>query len=212
MPPGMDLHHPLAAPPEPTDEELVAQLQAGEIAGALTEFEHRYGKRIFHFVQGMVRDPHLAQDVTQEVFEKLLQKHDLYRPGTNFRAWLFEVARNQALTALRSRQRLPRPVSQLGGTELPDLLDSLPARAESLDLEEDEFMAAFHAAVDELPDHYRIVFDLCVRQGKPYQDAGRELGLPTGTVAIRIMRARKRLFLALQGHLGRLRRPPACFQ
>ena len=36
--------------------------------------------------------------------------------------------------------------------------------------------------------------------------------LPTGTVAIRIMRARKRLFSALQHHLGRLRRPPACFQ
>ena len=40
----------------------------------------------------------------------------------------------------------------------------------------------------------------------------KELGLPTGTVAIRIMRARKKLFTALQHHLGRLRRPPACFQ
>jgi DNA-directed RNA polymerase specialized sigma24 family protein len=45
-----------------------------------------------------------------------------------------------------------------------------------------------------------------------YQDAGKQLDLPTGTVAIRIMRARKRLFAALQQHLGRLRRPPACFQ
>src|SRR5262245_57950488 len=83
MPPGMDLHRPLATTHGPTDEELVTQLQAGEIDAALTAFEHRYGKRIFHFVQGMVRDPHLAQDVTQEVFEKVLQKHDLYRPGTN---------------------------------------------------------------------------------------------------------------------------------
>ena len=56
------------------------------------------------------------------------------------------------------------------------------------------------------------MFELCIRQGKPYQEAGAQLGLPTGTVAIRIMRARKRLFGSLERHLDRLRRPPACFQ
>jgi len=196
------------------DEDLVALLQAGETDAAVTGLERRYGKRIYHFVHGMVRDAHLAQDITQEVFEKVLQKHDLYRPGTNFRAWLFEVARNQALSAMRARQRLPRPVStlQLPGSESTSLLDTIPGPGDERELEEEEFMAAFHAAVDELPDHYRTVFDLCVRQGVPYQEAGRTLDLPTGTVAIRIMRARKRLFTALQHHLGRLRRPPACFQ
>lgn len=196
----------------PSDEDLVADLQAGRVESAMTALEQRYGKRIYHFVHGMVRDPHQAQDVTQEVFEKVLLKHDLYRPGTNFRAWLFEVARNQALTALRSRQRLPRPISSVQPAEAPDMLESLPARSSNVELEEDEFMAAFQEALDALPEHYRTVFELCVRQGKPYQEAGKELGLPTGTVAIRIMRARKRLFSALQHHLGRLRRPPACFQ
>lgn len=198
-----------------TDEDLVLRLQAGDTAEALTALEARYGARIQHFVHGMVRDAHVAQDVTQEVFEKLLLKNDHYRPGTNFRAWLFEIARNQALSALRSKSRLPRPISSLqSGDErdVEDLLATLPAHGEERSLEADEFMDAFHAAVAELPAHYREVFDLCVRQGLPYQDAGTRLGLPTGTVAIRIMRARKRLFGALQHHLGRLRRPPACFQ
>jgi RNA polymerase sigma-70 factor (ECF subfamily) len=202
-------------PPEPTDEDLVLRLQEGVPEAALTILEQRYGTRLQNFVHGMVRDPHLAQDVVQEVFEKVLLKHDLYRPGTNFRAWLFEIARNQALSALRSRQRLPRPISSLQPTdasETSDLLESLPAQADGRELEEEEFMAAFHAAVADLPEHYRTVFDLCVRQGTPYQEAGLKLGLPTGTVAIRIMRARKRLFGMLQHHLGRLRRPPACFQ
>jgi len=199
-------------PPCLSDEDIVQRLQAGDAETALTELEQRYGKRIYHFVNGVVRDAHLAQDVVQEVFEKVLRKNDHYRPGTNFRAWLFEIARNQALTALRSKQRLPRPVSSLPFTEETDPLDTLPAAAGNRDLEEAEFMNAFHRAVDELPEHYRSVFELCVQKGLPYQDAGRELGLPTGTVAIRIMRARKRLFATLQSHLGRLRRPPACFQ
>ncbi len=209
---AMDRREPATLSIDPTDESIVQLLQAGHTEQALTELEQRHGRRIYLFVNGMVRDPHLAQDVAQEVFEKVLLKHDLYRPGTNFRAWLFEVARNQALTALRNRQRLPRPVSSVQTTDGHDLLDALPARPISQSLEEEEFMAAFQTAVNDLPEHYRTVFDLCVRQGKPYQEAGRELGLPTGTVAIRIMRARKRLFTALQHHLGRLRRPPACFQ
>ena len=197
-----------------SDEDLVHQLQAGATDLALTELERRYGKRIHHFVQGMVRDPHLASDVTQEVFAKVLLKNHLYKLGTNFRAWLFEVARNQALTMLRSRSRLPRPASALQGRteDEGDFFEQVAARAETEELVEEEFMAAFQQAVDDLPEHYRVVFDLCVRRGRAYQQAGEELGIPTGTVAIRIMRARKRLFTALQQHLGRLRRPPACFQ
>lgn len=211
----MDRRDPISPALEPSDEDLVAQLQSGATDVALQLLDERYGKRIYHFVHGMVRDPHLAQDVTQDVFEKLLLKNDLYQPGTNFRAWLFEVARNQALSALRTRQRLPRPISSLVGNEdgaESELLEAIPAPSDSRDLETEEFMVAFQAAVAALPDHYRSVFDLCVRQGLPYQDAGKRLGLPTGTVAIRIMRARKRLFASLQQHLGRLRRPPACFQ
>jgi len=205
---------PLASPAF-TDEELVEMLGRGETETAMTGLQERYGSRILHFVRGIVRDAHLAQDVAQDVFEKVLVKHDLYQRGTNFRAWLFEVARNQALTTLRQHQRRPKPMSSLWTEPREgsgDLLDTIASDWEDRRLEEDEFMAAFAAAVAELPEHYRIVFDLCVRRGSPYQEAGRQLGLPTGTVAIRIMRARKRLFSALSEHLGRLRRPPACFQ
>ena len=181
-----------------TDEDLVRLLRAGEADVALRGFQERYGRRLFHFVHGMVRDQHLAQDIVQEVFEKVLLKNEFYQQGTNFRAWLFEIARNQALSVLRTQRRLPRPVSSLQHDlgEPGDLFDAIP----------------FRDAVEALPEHYQTVFDLCVRQGKPYQEAGQLLGLPTGTVAIRIMRARKRLFAALERHLGRLRRPPACFQ
>ena len=109
----------------------------------------------------------------------------------------------------------PRPISSLTAfaeDDDQDLLESIPELRENRDLEEREFMQAFADAVNELPERYRTVFNLCVREGRPYQEAAEALDLPTGTVAIRIMRARKRLFQALSRHLGRLRRPPACFQ
>jgi RNA polymerase sigma-70 factor (ECF subfamily) len=199
-----------------SDDELMAMVERGQAEDALAALQDRYQKRILHFVRGLLRDAHLAQDVTQEVFEKVFLKSHLYQPGTNFRAWLFEVARNQALSALRARRRSPRPISSL--TSVPpddddqDLLESLPEDRENRELEEREFMIAFARAVEQLPERYQKVFNLCVREGRPYQEAAETLNLPTGTVAIRIMRARKRLFQALSQHLGRLRRPPACFQ
>ena len=148
-----------------SDEDLVAELQAGRTEIPVTEFDRRYGKRIYHFVLGMVRDPHLAQDVTQEVLEKVLLKHELYRPGTNFRAWLFEVARNQALTALRAARRRPRPISSMTLEDEDDPLAAVQEERECHAVEEEELMLAFRRAVDELPEHYRTVFNLCVRDG-----------------------------------------------
>ncbi len=195
-----------------TDEELVDLLRSGETDRGMAGLQTRYERRIFHFVYGMLGDLHLAQDVTQEVFERVFLKHCLYRPGSNFRAWLFEVARNQALSALRARRRIPRPVTALADGNSEHLLELLPDQCEDRSLEEREFMDALTEAIEELPERYQTVFELCVRQGRPDQEAARMLDLPTGTVAIRIMRARKRLFRALSHHLDRLRRPPACFQ
>lgn len=206
----MDRSVPLQLPF--TDDDLVAQLQAGDIDTPVTQLERRYGQRLQRFVRSMVRDVHLAQDVTQEVFEKILTRNQRYRPGTNFRAWLFEVARNQALSALRQQRRVPRPLSALRPQDDGDFLEALPCELFDRRLEEAEFDAAFARAVAALPERYRTVFELCVQQGRSYQEAARHLGLPTGTVAIRILRARKRLFADLQQHLGRLRRPPACLQ
>ena len=205
---------PVDAGFRPSDDELMAMIEAGRADEGLSGLQERYGRRILHFVRGLVRDGHLAQDVTQEVFEKVYLKSHLYQQGTNLRAWLFEVARNQALSVLRSRRRAPRPISSLSTSESDDhdLLDAIPERHPNRDVEEREFMDAFAQAVDALPERYRTVFNLCVREGRPYQEAAERLGLPTGTVAIRIMRARKRLFKVLSPHMGRLRRPPACFQ
>ena len=93
-----------------------------------------------------------------------------------------------------------------------DLLDQIIGEGLSRKLEEQEFMALFSQAVQELPERYMEIFTRCVIQGRSYHDVAEELDLPTGTVAIRIMRARKRLFHALSPHLDRLRRPPACVQ
>lgn len=203
--------------PHPTDNELMTNINGGDVESNLTMLRQRYGAAILGYVGGILRDEHLAEDVAQEVFAKVFFKSHLYRPDSNFRAWLFEIARNQALTALRRRRHTPKPV---GSLELPHndwgedggILENLPDERIDRQMEEREFMTAFATAVHSLPKSYSQVFELCVQQGVPYQEAAERLQIPTGTVAIRIMRARKRLYSQLAHHMDRVRRPPACLQ
>jgi len=203
---------------ELSDDGVVSLIGAGEAERGLRELERRYEGKVYHFVLGLLRDTHLASDVTAEVFEKVFLKTSLYQPGTNFRAWLFEVARNQALSALRLQRRTPKPASSLApapgaADEEEDwLVGVADDAARNRGAEEREFMAAFQHAVAELPPNYRCVFELCVQRGLSYEEAARHQEIPVGTVAIRIMRARQRLFRALSRHVDRIRRPPACFQ
>ena len=197
----------------PSDDQLMEQLEAGELDASMAELQQRYRERVHQFVLGILRDEHLAQDVTQEVFERVFLKSHHYTIGTRFRAWLFEIARNQALSALRTRRNLPTPISSFGGEDYDaSLLDNFACRPDERLPEERELMAAFRQAVVSLPERYQIVFNLCALRGLEYQEAADLLDMPVGTVAIRLLRARKRLFDSLSQHLGRVRRPPACMQ
>jgi RNA polymerase sigma-70 factor (ECF subfamily) len=85
---------------------LVTRIQAGdrELVG---ELYLRYFDRIFGYVQMVLRDRHEAEDITQQVFVRVLEALPAYeRREQRFRAWLFAIVRNQLVDELRKRNRL----------------------------------------------------------------------------------------------------------
>ena len=192
------------------DDELMRRLEAGD-AEALTDLQARHHDRVQRLIRTIVRDRGRASDLTYEVFAKVFLKSHLYRPGTNFTAWLSEVARNHTLSALRRRTHEAQNLTFGPDTEDSPIETIADPRVDR-SLEEAELMTALEHAIHELPPNYREVFELCVRGDVAYKDAAQHLELPTGTVAIRIMRARQRLFRALEPMLDRVRRLPACLQ
>lgn len=202
---------PAAPAAEDSDDILIARMNSGQHETALAALQQRHAARILQFVRRRLQDEHLAQDVTQEVFARLFFKSHLYQPNTNFRAWLFEIARNQVRSAIRERRQHPQALGSIGTSD-----DDRPLEIGTTDadrsLETAELMQAFEDACARLPERYATAFDLCARRGLTYQQAADRLGVPAGTIGIRIMRARKQLFRTLARHIGRLRRPPACVQ
>ena len=85
---------------------LVIGIQSGD-RDAFTTLYRRFFDRVFSYLRLLLNDSHQAEDATQEVFIKLMEKIPSYeRQREPFRAWLFTVARNQAIDRLRRSHRL----------------------------------------------------------------------------------------------------------
>jgi len=84
---------------------LIARIQAGESALYTTLYE-RYFDRVYSYLRIALQDPDEAEDATQDVFIRVLQAIPRYeRRSVPFRAWLFRIARNCAVSRLRKRGR-----------------------------------------------------------------------------------------------------------
>ncbi|MBY0588682.1 sigma-70 family RNA polymerase sigma factor [bacterium] len=184
---------------EASDEVLMASHLAGdrEAYGLLV---HRYEKELFSYLQRMLGDAMLAEDVFQNTFLTVHTKRHLFVAGRPFRPWLYTLATHQAIDAMRRNGRHNRPslnqrVDQGTGdqhTTMIDLLSSTQASPND-EVERAETAQLVRTSVEELPEHLRSAIVLCYYQGFKYKEIAQVLGIPVGTVKSRLHAAVVRL-------------------
>jgi RNA polymerase sigma factor (sigma-70 family) len=76
-----------------TDELLMEAVKNGDLQQVSALFE-RYNKRIFNFLARMTMDRTLAEDLTQNVFLRIIKYRNSYKEGARFQSWIYQVARN----------------------------------------------------------------------------------------------------------------------
>ncbi len=135
-----------------------------------------------------------AEDLVQETYLRAYEHFDQFRPGTNFRAWIFRILRNAFVNhyhknKLRNHVALDSIEPTLG-TRRED--DALNAR---IDTSGD----AFRTALSHLPHNYRMMLLLAYVEGFTYREIAQVMGCPIGTVMSRLSRARRQLRDELQG-------------
>jgi RNA polymerase sigma-70 factor, ECF subfamily len=96
---------------QPGDHDLLAQAIVGAKDGDMSALHFlyvRYADDVCGYVRSIVRDSHDAEDITQNVFAKLMTAIHKYEPrDVPFAAWILRVARNVALDHLRARRQIP---------------------------------------------------------------------------------------------------------
>ena len=95
--------------PAASDPDLVASARAGHME-AFDQLVRRHRRTILVFLHQMVRDPYLADDLTQDVFVKAFRQLERYRPEGSFSSWLVKIANHHALDHFKRVRREPDTV------------------------------------------------------------------------------------------------------
>ncbi len=163
-----------------SDEDLMERFKAGE-QQAFVELYKRYNRRVYAYCVKMMSARELAEDVFQEVFIRVSRKRESFKSG-NFAAWLFAIARNLCLNALRDS------VAHVPLEDVQESLHTTPSEDEY-----DQSYEVLRAAVEQLPADLREVLILRVYNGFSYNEIAEITDTKLATVKVRIFRAKQKL-------------------
>ena len=163
------------------DEDVQSLLQKHRRRQAFERLLDLYQVKVFRMALMFLRDRGRAEDVTQDIFLKLWQVLPAYDGRAAPSTWLYTIARNTCLSALRSevrRQTLP--------------LDSIaePLAAEATGGSDALNRIELERCLERLPEVQRDVITLFYLQDKSVEEVARMLDLPEGTIKSHLHRAR----------------------
>jgi RNA polymerase sigma-70 factor (ECF subfamily) len=135
------------------------------------------------FAVSLSKNADRADDLVQETLVKAWDKQASFQPGTNLKAWLFTILRNEFYSQMRKRRR---EVEDSDGA-ITARLSVHPAQDGSSDLND------FRKALELLPEDQREAIILIGASGFSYEEAAEICGCAVGTIKSRVSRARNRL-------------------
>lgn len=161
------------------------------LAGSQPSFQEiirRYERPVFNLIYRVVRNPTLAEDVAQDAFLKAFRNLASFDANRRFSSWMFRIANNAALDALRRRKADPLVQAEAAEPAIPPPADPVEAAA---------LGEAIDAALHVLRPEWRAAVVLRYQEDLSYEEIAEVLGMPEGTVKTFVHRARKQLMETL---------------
>jgi RNA polymerase sigma-70 factor (ECF subfamily) len=170
-----------------SDDELVSSITRG-CEQALPALMERHWKWVYSLMKAYVRDNQVAEELAQDAFHRVYQKAEKYTVGTNFVAWLRQIATNIVKNHLRRNKTVALlPLSELAESlEGDERFDPVKALHSNLLQEE------MRNAIELLPDKQRLSLVMYYFGCMDLKEIAWALKCPVGTV-------KSRIFYALKG-------------
>lgn len=158
---------------------------------------------LFAGAMKLARNQKDAEDLVQDTFVRSFEKFHLFKPGTNFKAWMFRVMTNRFINLYRRKKSRGEntsynDVSDLFGDEDKLSVQEFQTAEKISGLMKDEvFLESLDerlkAALEEVGDDYREVLIMSAIGEMPYKEIAKVLEIPVGTVMSRLSRAKSLL-------------------
>jgi RNA polymerase sigma-70 factor, ECF subfamily len=179
------------------DRSLVAAAQAGDRA-ALEQLLRRHYDRIHAVCRRIAGGTRDADDAAQEAMISIVRGLPRFDGRSAFSTWVYRIATNAALDELRRRRRRPSLHVIADDREQPEPADPMAERH----LDGITERAAIDAALDDLPEEFRVAVVLRDVADLDYAEIAAVLDVPIGTVKSRIARGRGQLADQLGNRTG----------
>ncbi len=175
-------------------------------AAAFAELVERFQQRLVAVMHHLVGNIDEAEDLAQEVFLRIYRIRKKYTPQAKFSTWLFTIANNLALNALRDRKRrpvLPLKVRESGPLGPRPTETTAHARDDppNQSLQQQELAEVVRQALDSLNERQRMAIVLNKYEDMNYAEIAEVMGLTTKGIKSLLSRARAKLREALQGYI-----------
>lgn len=185
------------------DAVLLERLRAGEDA-AFEQLMHDNGGRMLSTARRMVRSEEDARDVVQEAFLLAFRSLPTFAGRARLSTWLHRIVVNVSLMRLRRRMRRPEcsiedqlPRFGSDGHRVIEDHDAVELTPPD-ELEREGVRVLVRRCIDRLPDSYRVILLLRDIEELTTEETADALGIRTGTVKVRLHRARQALKTLLQ--------------
>ena len=177
----------------PSDEDLMRRLQAGDEA-ALATLMHRWEVPVKRFVFRLLGNTADAEDLAQEVFVRIYTKRASYRTGAKFSTWCFSIAANQAKNRLRWWKRRPELSLEAWAEAGGEIADESPGGVQATQAAvRGERSVAVQKAVADLPVDLRTAIVLFEYEQQSVIEIAAVLDCTPKAVENRLYRARQKL-------------------
>jgi RNA polymerase sigma-70 factor (ECF subfamily) len=167
------------------DQGLMARIAQGQDV-ALRALFLRHQNRVFRFIQRIVRNEAVADELTNEVFLDVWQHARSFEGRSSVTTWILAMAHNRAVSALRKRRE--EAWNEDEAHEIPDGADNSEVVVQKADKGR-----LLRQCLDALPPAQREIMDLVYYHERSIAEVSTILGLPEGTVKTKMFNARKRL-------------------
>jgi RNA polymerase sigma-70 factor (ECF subfamily) len=153
--------------------------------GALTELMNAYGQRVYRYCLRLVRDPQLAEDALQETFVRAHRSLPGFRGGSSVRTWLYAIAHNRCVDALKAERRRRETLELTGEPpEYPDTALGPECQAAAT-----EIAQALRRCLDRLSTPVRAAVLARHQQGMTYVEMSEVLGGRSAALERKVARA-----------------------
>lgn len=164
-----------------TDDMIMEAVKSGDLQKVSVLFD-RYHKRIFNFLARMTNDRDVAEDLTQNVFLRIMKYRNSYKEGMRFQSWIYQVARNIFSDHYQSTKN-----RMSGFVDVETMADRINDSQQSV--EQDEREEILHKSLHMLSVDQRELLVLTRFQQMKYEEVAAIMDTTVANIKVKVHRA-----------------------